>query len=115
MLCARREARAGVFKSNATASLEPLEGSCKPGNLKTCVASSGVPASAVQKCIATKSIYYPIMAEAMKKSQVIQTYPHCTVNNKLLPQEALNKAKADLKAALCKAGAKSACGGQSPL
>lgn len=93
-------------ENNATA---PLEGSCLPGNLKKCVASSGVPASAVQKCLASKAIYYPVMAEAMKKSQVIQTYPHCTVNKKLLPQESLSKAKADLKKALCRAGAKSAC------
>ena len=72
----------GIEASNATS---PLDGSCKPGNLKSCVASSGVPASAVQACLKNKKIYYPVMATAMKKSQVVQTYPHCTVSRRKWP------------------------------
>jgi len=87
----------------------PLEGSCLPGNLKKCLVSSGAPAAGVQKCIADEKIYTPVMAEALKKSEVIQTYPHCTVNKKLLPQEDPKPAEAHLKKALCQAGAKSAC------
>jgi hypothetical protein len=98
----------GEHADNTNATV-PLEGTCLPGNLIKCVASSGVPAAAVQKCIANKKIYTPIMAEALKKSQVIQTYPHCTVNKKVLPQEDPTPAEAHLKKALCQAGAKSAC------
>ena len=80
-----------------------------PGNLKKCVAHAGIALSGVQKCLASKKIYYPVMAQALKKSQVVQTYPHCTVNKKLLPQEAPKSAEIHLKNALCQAGAKSAC------
>lgn len=83
-----------------------MEDNCGPQHLKPCIKSSGLDNAAMTTCIANKKIYDPVVVEAWKKSQKIQTYPYGTVAGHELPQA---MSASTLEAALCKAGAEKAC------
>ncbi len=82
--------------------------SCKPDLMAECAGVAGIAggAEAMTSCAKDKSVYNPIVLEAWQRSQKVQTYPYSTINGKVLPQ---GISTAQLKKALCHAGAKAAC------
>ena len=85
------------------------EGKCMPQAKDKCLKSSGIDQQKHAACVAHKATQKAVMEEIWRKGRKVQTFPHCEVDGKLLPQEDEKTAERTLKKALCKAGARAAC------